>query len=246
MYHSITFGQLVSDNEGTTRISGKNTWDDWHLIPSSRPSVTLPEPNANMVDIPFRDGGLDISEAVTGYMTYKDRSGSWEFYIANDYHYWVTLKQTITNYLHGRKMYVVLEDDPEYYYEGRLKVDDFKSQKVNSTITIGYVLKPYKRSIISTGEDWLWDPFNFDTGVIQNGIIYDVPGTATIIGGRMRVSPTIITSTSGITVSLNGSTPVLLNSGTNYMSDMFLEEGENVFTFAGSGTVKIDYREGSL
>lgn len=245
MYHSITFGDIVSDANGT-RISGKNTWDDWHLIPSSRPSVALPEPNTNAVDIPFRDGALDISEAVTGYMTYKDRTGSWEFYIANDYHYWVSLKQAITNYLHGKKMYVMLEDDPEYYYEGRLKVDDFRSQKVNSTITISYSLKPYKRAIDSTGEDWMWDPFNFETGYARPATRYSVPGNVTIMGGRMRITPTIVADGDGITVSLNGAEPVLLTNGNNYMTDMILLEGENIFTFAGSGEVEINYREGSL
>lgn len=242
MYHSITFGNISAGSNGFSSISGKNTWDDWHLIPSSRPSVALPEPNTNYVDIPFRDGSLDISEAVTGYMTYKDRSGSWEFYIANDYHNWVELKQEITNYLHGRKMFVVLEDDPGFFYEGRLKVDEFKSQKVNSTITIGYVLKPYKRLM-----DWIWDSFNFETDSTTDMIECSCPGVVEITGGRMRVTPSISTEVSGITVSLNGGEDVLLLPGKNEMTGMILQEGENTLEFKGAqGTVSINYVRGEL
>ena len=183
---------------------------------------------------------------MTGFMTYKDRSGSWEFYIANDYHYWVVLKSAIANYLHGKKMLVQFEDDPEYYYEGRLSVNEFKSQAVNSTITINYVLRPYKYSIQSENWDWLWDPFNFVTGVIQQRHDIEVPASVLIVGGRMRGYPTLVASTSGITVSLNGGNATTLSQGRNVMTDMLLDEGDNTLTFGGTGTVDIEYREGSL
>lgn len=246
MYHSLTFGTVSTGDDGITRITGKNTWDDWHLIPSSRPSAALPEPNTNAVDIPFRDGALDISEAVTGYMTYKDRAGSWEFYIANDYHYWVALKREITNYLHGRKMCVVFEDDPGFYYEGRLSVDEFQSQQVNSTITIAYTLRPYKLSMVTTGEKWLWDPFSFVDGVINSAVDQTVPCAIKLHGGRMRAGISVMTTNSGCKVSLNGGTPVTLNQGVTRLPDMILEDGENTLVFTGSGYVTVTYREGSL
>lgn len=36
MYHSITIGE-------------KNTWDDWHLIPTSRPLVNPPSVNTHLI-----------------------------------------------------------------------------------------------------------------------------------------------------------------------------------------------------
>ena len=53
MYHSITIGT-------------KNTWDDWHLIPKSRPLVNPPSVKTNVVDIPGGDGALDLSTALSG------------------------------------------------------------------------------------------------------------------------------------------------------------------------------------
>lgn len=245
MYHSITIGQLHTES-GITSVVGKNTWEDWHLIPSSRPFVAIPELNANTVEIPFRDGAIDLAEAVTGYTTYKDRSGTWEFYIVNDYEYWVTIKKKITNYLHGLKMCVWLEDDPEYYYEGRLTVSDYKPGANNSTITISYVLKPYKLSLASSEDEWLWDPFNFEEGYITEANEVTSPCEIRIRGGRMRSYPTITTNSNGISVSLNGGNAVALQNGENVMTNMILPEGENVFVFTGNGKVSIHYREGSL
>ena len=75
MYHSITFGD-------------KNTWDDWHLIPSSRPLFNPPTPKTKYQDIPGANGKLDLSEALTGYPVYDNRIGSFEFYVMNGYQEW--------------------------------------------------------------------------------------------------------------------------------------------------------------
>ena len=48
MYHSITIGD-------------KNTWDDWHLIPATRPLFNPPTVKENMVNIPGGDGVLDLT-----------------------------------------------------------------------------------------------------------------------------------------------------------------------------------------
>lgn len=65
MYHSVFFG-------------GKNTWDDWHIVPSSRPVIKPPTKKTNYLDIPGADGNLDLSEALTGYPVYNNREGSIE------------------------------------------------------------------------------------------------------------------------------------------------------------------------
>ena len=79
MYHSITF-----DNE-------KNTWDDWHLIPSSRPLVVPPSIKSNYVDVAGIDGGIDLSDYPTSQPTYNYREVSWEFIVMNGYEDWVAI-----------------------------------------------------------------------------------------------------------------------------------------------------------
>lgn len=138
MYHSITLG-------------AKNTWDDWHLVSSSRPVIATPKQKTNFIDIPGGNGALDFSEALTGYPVYCNREGSLEFIVMNGYQEWNVLYDTILNYLHGQRATLILEDEPEYYYTGRFSVDNWASVKDNSTITINYVLDPYKTHL-TTGE----------------------------------------------------------------------------------------------
>lgn len=139
MYYSVTFGD-------------KNTWDDWHLIPSSRPLVKPPNKKKNIVDIPGADGSLDLSDVVSGGPVYENRTGSIEFIVENGFRKWSELYSEIMNYLHGKKMKMVFEDDPEYYYDGTYYVSDWNSGPQYSTITIEYDVKPYKYKIDGSGK----------------------------------------------------------------------------------------------
>ena len=184
MYHSITIGS-------------RNTWDDWHLIPSSRPLVNPPPVEEKMVDIPGVDSSLDMTNVLTGRPRYGSRSGSWGFVVAPDYWDWTTAYETIMAYLHGKRFRCVLEDDPEWFYEGRFKVNQWKSDRNFSQIVIDYIVDAYKRSIISTTDPWLWDPFSFENGVIR--FYEDIPVSSLmpetiLVGGSERVVPTFIAS----------------------------------------------------
>ena len=161
MYHSITFGDGTLTADG--KFAGKNTWEDWYLIPSSRPTVVQAAPMITLVDIPGReDGPIDMSEYLTGDIQYGQRSGSFEFIVDNDHEDWTVILSEITTYLHGKEMRMVLEDDPGFYYAGRFSVTEWKSESWNSKVIINYVVGPYKYRI-KDDEPWLWDPFNFDT-----------------------------------------------------------------------------------
>lgn len=238
MYHSIIFDDAI------------NTWDDWHLIPSTRPVVNPPEVKTNFLDIPGGNGSIDATEALTGYPTYENRTGSWEFYVANGYKDWDVAYSDILNYLHGRRRKAVLEDDLSFYYEGRFSVNEWKSDKIASLITIDYNVYPYKRNIDSTGEDWLWDPFDFETGIINELKALTVDGSleVTVINRQEHVVPTITVSGTGsnnMTLTFNNKEYSLV-PGKNVNGYIVLQPGENTLKFTGNGTVTIDYRGGSL
>lgn len=135
MYHSITIGN-------------KNTWTHWHLIPTSRPVINPPTIAEKYVEIPGRDGLLDLTSTLTGNAVFGDRKGSWEFYVMHDsWADWSTAYSTIMTYVHGKTRTVKLEDDPNYQYSGRLKVGGWRSEKNYSVITIEYELGPYKTHV---------------------------------------------------------------------------------------------------
>ena len=149
-------------------------------------------------------------------------------------------------YIHGQKMKMILEDDPLYYYEGRFSVNAWRSDQHYSVITIDYDVGPYKRYLYS-GEAWLWDPFNFETDSIKSYKNLPIDGTNSVIveGIGVPTIPTIITSASGFTLEFGGNT-YNLDKGNNYITDIIIREGDNVFIFNGHGTITIDYHGGIL
>ena len=141
-FHSITIGE-------------KNTWDDWHLVPTERPIVTPPAVKTEIIELIGGDGFLDLTTNLSGKPTYQNRTGSWDFYVINPgqvpssvpFKAWTALYSDIMGYLHGKKFDVILDDDPEWFYTGRLSVQEWSTGKTNSKIRINYNFEPYKRKV---------------------------------------------------------------------------------------------------
>lgn len=253
MYHSITFGE-------------KNTWDDWRLVPSSRPVFNPPAQKVKTLDIPGGDGVIDLSQALTGYPVYQNRTGSIEFIVMNGFKPWHMAYSDIMDYLHGQTMRAVLEDDPEYFYEGRFTVNAWKSEKDWSRITIDYSVGPYKWSVLSSLDDWLWDPFNFQNGVIRTALFKDIAVTTDVksrkldaaLFGRAPVCPRFdVSSTAGRGVHVRFVNPQLGIDISKLLPDGTIQIPEFVFfgtqdttiylwCDSGTGTVSIDFRQGRL
>lgn len=135
MYHSLIF------QDGNIRV---NTWDNWRLIPSSRPTLVQPTPVYKYVEIPGRDGTLDTTDYLIGRPTYSDRKGQFEFYVYNDGTNWANRRAQIASFLTGKKMKMFLEDDPNYYYYGRFFFKEWRSEANFSKVVIEYQVAPYR------------------------------------------------------------------------------------------------------
>jgi len=254
MYHSVTFGD-------------KNTWDDWKLVPTSRPVFAPPSQKTQYLEIPGADGSLDFSESLTGYPVYNNREGSMEFYVMNDYdgYRWHEVYSTIMDYLHGKTMRAILEDDPDYYYEGRFSVNQWSSEKDWSKITIAYSVGPYKWGFYSSIDtNWLWDTFNFEKDYISHKLFKDIvvesnsewtiKTFATRVFGRAAVCPEFIVQSAngnGMDVRMTDGTTgrtveTHLADGTHKIYDIILLGNAVTFAFKGAGTVSINFRKGRL
>lgn len=155
--HSITFESM----DGTSRV---NTWDNWFLVPVSRPTMTVPGAQNKFVEIPGMNGSYDFSDYLVKDITYADRSGSFEFLVDTERIDWMAAYRMIMTYLHGQRLRMYLTDDADWYYEGRFSVDSFKSDQTHSSITISYRVGPFKIHAYSEYQsESTWDPFNFDT-----------------------------------------------------------------------------------
>ena len=123
----------------------RHTWNDWQLLPVKKPTVAMPGVSTTYVDIPGRNGSIDVSNYLTGGIVFSDRSGSWEFkVIGTENGSWDDRMTEISEFLHGHKCKIILVDDPDYYYEGRITISDKNTDGKIPAITLSYRVGPFK------------------------------------------------------------------------------------------------------
>lgn len=257
--HSVSFGDLVKNTSQGKDVWSfdvkANTWDTWHLIPSSRPSIAHPNPITKIIEIPGVDGILDLSTYLTGRINYGQRQGSLNFYVANDFESWESIRSNMVKTLHGKTMKMQLDDDPSFYYEGRFTVGNWESGASYSAISIGYNLAPYKIRVVPEGTDpeqAKWDPFNFETDYDYYTAFNIVPpqdylraGTYHLYMDDMPVAPVAIWDSGSVSVTFGGVTADFYSSpGSKTLG--LSHPGKNTLTVSGSGSVKIFWRRGAL
>lgn len=202
---------------------------DLRLIPQSI-AVSPAAPKTNLVSIPGGNGSVDLTEALGVGVSYKDRTIKWTFtlYPRTD---WPSKRSEVSNALNGKRMKIVLGDDPEWYYDGRVCVTNHKSSKLYHQISVSATCAPYKRRRMESRVDAeLSDEFRY---LMCN--IGQMPLVPLITVGQ---ETTIVYGESSFTVSAGTHTiPALLMSGTQTIRAKVAE---------GTGTISITWREGSL
>ena len=73
MYHSI----LIDLTNSNTFAKDKsiNTFDDWFLIPESRPTIANPSVRTSYIEVPGASGSIDATDWLSGFPLYDDREG---------------------------------------------------------------------------------------------------------------------------------------------------------------------------
>ena len=212
-------------NNGVT-FGSKNSIIDWDLLMVSK-SIGEAEPITNYIEIPGRDGALDLSESL-GEIKYKNRTLSFEFDLFNPISFYTTQRE-ITNYLDGRKLKITLDQDPNYYFYGRCRVNSSSITKNLGHFTVECICEPYryKQSITTISNS------------VSTGNSYNY------INDRKSVVPTL-TLSSAMTLEFDGNT-YSLNSGSQKVLDIEFKEGTNTIkVINGSGTLSVSYQEASL
>ena len=261
---------------GESSIPYFNSWEKWHLIPTSRPIIQPPPLKTNTIEVPGANSVIDLTEVPRGFPTFGNRTGSLEFYVDNsDPTYdWTSVYNQIKWFFHGMKLKMYLLDDTTSYYYGRWTVNQWKTNKEISAITLDYDLDPFMYSMFSTCEPWLWNPFDFQHGTIpfanqedfanitipSGGIVltyaYEVVGAMPVVptfevlsGGPVDIQ--IFNScNSKWTESRTVSYGEPLNDPSLYLSTPRPGDTVQVHVGFGSGitsaTINIDFRPGRL
>lgn len=244
---------IYYDGEHSIQFDGYDTWDTFHLIPTALPFPELPAQKTNYVDINGADSSIDLSNILTGYPTYENRSGSFEFIIAPNYADWMNAYSLLANFLHGKKRTLTFTDDPLYKYEGTFSISMTAEDSYNS-VTIDYELKPYKKLLASVGTLY---PEVFTTITINTESYVDVINDISNYFMEMPSPVTIsISSEDGLylkywnsdynTVVEKGPLPTGVYNDPDIVFGKYNNDANIGFQAKGVGTIRIDFTQGRL
>ncbi|WP_458397151.1 hypothetical protein [Anaerotignum sp.] len=209
----ITFGNLHSFN-------------DLRLILTSK-EMGSPEIKVRKIDIEGADSAIDYTDFF-GEPKYSDVPHKYNFTTIVHQAEFLSLFSTVKNALHGKKMRIVLDDDPLFYYVGRLNVSSFTNEKNIGYISVYADCEPYKYKLAKT--------------VVSKAV--NGTNTVVLVNGRKRSVPTITTTTS-MTIAF-GEFSRAVAAGTFTIPELELVEGENTVTVTGTGTITFTWQEANL
>lgn len=208
------------------KFGNYHSYDDFSLILSQK-TIGAPSPKVEAIAIPGGDGVLDLSEFF-GEVKYNNRNLSFDFSTIIPQAVFLDLFSRIQNAIHGQKVQIVLDDDPEWYYIGRVTVPEWKAERNIGKLTIECDCEPYKMKLTETA------------------VSKAVSGSASIVlaNSRKRVVP-VITTNAEMTISFDGYSGTF-SAGTFTIPELELHEGNNTVAVTGTGNISFRYREGGL
>ena len=209
------------------RFGTKWAHTDYGLIVAPY-AIPMPEPQTNFVEIPGRDGALDLSEAF-GTVRYSDRVIKLTLYTRAPFD---TLISAFAAEVHGRRMNVIFDRDPTFYYDARITIEDVERHWGYCELTLECRAKPYKLE-------------QFETAIT---VLPTSNATVTLTNTRMPVVPTITVSAEmslAFTIS-DKHYSVTLPAGTHTVPSLVLSEGDTEIGITGTGSATFTYRKGAL
>lgn len=208
-----------------------NTWYDWRLVLTGK-DVTPPEPKTNYVEIDGMDGTLDLSESLTGEITYKDRTVSASFWTSEgSFKERASLLRKIVTTLHGKKIKIIEPDDPDHYFYGRVKVKSLNNTLPYATFTIEATCEPWRYSIDDTVRT-----IEVNSQIVTNAVIHN---------NSVKTLSPVITVTGSVDITYNG-VKTSLTAGSYKIFDIKLRQGVNVIGISGNGSATFTYKEADL
>lgn len=149
-------------------FGNKHSYNDWGIWLEDM-HINPPLPKRYIVDVPARNGLLDLTPELTPTIRFENRTLTFNFRVkAGD---WSTLVSQIYGDIHGQTLDVVSDLDPNWHWHGCVTVDDFSSDQRTGKLVITVDADPFKLS-------------NTENSYTVNG-----NGTITCVVDRMEISP---------------------------------------------------------
>lgn len=208
------------------RIGNYDTYDDFNLILIGK-KIGTPKVKRKTISIEGADSELDYTEFF-GEPKYDNRTLDFKFQLLSAPADFIDVHSRVANALNGQKVNIVLPDEPDFYYVGRVEVSDLETEKNQAFFEISCDCEPYK--------------YKENVTVVSQA----VSGSATIVldNLRKRAVPTITTDAE-FTFTW-GKFSATVAAGTFLLPELELVAGSNTVTVTGTGNVAFEYQEGSM
>lgn len=213
----------------TVKFGEYQSYENLKLILTSK-TIGSPAPKYETIDVPGADGIIDYTEYF-GDVKYNNRNLQFDFTVIDGPSEFLTTYSRLLNLFNGKKMRVSLSDDPNYYYIGRVSVNEWRSDRRIGSVTINVDAEPYKyKNAITTMAE-------------------SVTGTKIIScqNSRKQVIPKI-TASAEVTVKF-GTYSRTFGPGSITDDNIVFVSGPNVLTItptSGTAVITIEYQEGEL
>jgi phage-related protein len=205
-----------------------HSYRDFKLILSSK-EIEAPAVKEMRVDIQGADSDLDLTEFF-GEPKYSNARHKFNFTTVYKGTEFLSAFAAIKNAIHGKKKRVILDDDPSFYYVGRLFVTKFTDERNIGILQIEADCEPYKYKLQPT----------------IMSVTVDGTQAVSLTNARKRAVPEVVIDTAAsLRIEYQGNIWDL-GSGSFTLPELELVEGENTVTVTGTGTVTFSYQEGAL
>jgi len=209
-------------------FGGFHSYRDFKLILGKK-EISSPAVKENKIPIEGADSDLDLTDFF-GEPKYENAKHKFEFSTMVPASEFLSLYSTVKNALHGKKMRIILDDDPLFYYVGRIHVSSFTNERNIGKISIEADCEPYKYKLEET--------------VVSKAVV--AKDIIVLTNSRKRAVPEVLIETdSSIRIVFQGNIWDL-GSGSFTLPELELVEGENIVTVTGTGNITFTWQEAGL
>ena len=206
-----------------------HSYRDLKLLLNSK-EIGSPEVKIRKIDIEGADSSLDLTDFF-GEAKFENVTHKFQFSTIVPHAQFLSLFSAIKNAIHGKKMRIILDDDPLFYYVGRCSVSSFTNEKNVGMVSVECDCEPYKYKLEKT--------------VFSKAI--NGTETITLTNSRKRAVPEVVIETeSSIRIEYQGVNVWDLGSGSFTLPELELVEGANDVTATGVGNITFTWQEAGL
>lgn len=220
-------------NNYACTINGKHTYYYYGLYVTNTAPIAPPEVRTQYIEVPGRNGNIDLTDALTGRPVYGDREITLELGGKKPAGEWPGFFSRFLADVHGKKVEIVFDNDPGCYYVGRAIVSGaYERGNEIARFTVTVTAEPYKYARFNS----LPPVTATAAGISQR-----------IVGSDYLTVPEFTVTGGNVTLKIGDDT-YTLTPGVNKNYDIVIDNKAYIYTYTGTGTetVQVSYKRGWL